>query len=316
MAKRYNKWNRKKDKKKQSKKGKNLTTSPLRSVTPCHYGNVAVTKTPFPLYGAGYSRGFHKVKDSIVIDLADVILEPKVSFFNMEVPKELEDRYSLDCSVIRIQWVDGGVPTLSPLFWHKLADWLETQGKTVIVTCMGGHGRTGTALAILAGIYRLHGTSDIGEWVRSRHCSHAIETTSQVDYIEEVLGERTAVKPSWAHDMERWANWKGTSTIHKVPSATIGGKTVEVECEVSEQCASQDCGNCLEYNLVELDGNSNALQADDQKIFGYFDKNDVYHTGYPSEDAEVNAVVKQDRDGNDVFEYIYDKSTDGFLPTY
>jgi hypothetical protein len=265
-----------KNKKKQKTMDKTLTTIPRKLQVPCHYGNVAVTKTPFPLYGAGYSRGFHRVKDAIVIDLADVILEPKVMFWNMEIPPELDDRYSPECGVIRIQWPDGGVPRLSPLFWHRLADFLELQNKTVVVTCMGGHGRTGTCLAILCGIYRIHGTSDIGEFVRSRHCSHAIETYSQVDYIEEVLGEKTLVKPSWAHEMEVWKNWKSTN--------------VSKEDEV--------------------------LMDSHQKVFGYFDKNDVYHTGYPPKDSEPAIVVSHDDEGNDVFEYIYDKDSGDFLQTY
>lgn len=265
-----------------------MTTTSVKSLTPCHYGNVAVTKVPFPLYAAGWSRGFHKVKDSIVIDLADVIIEPKVTFWNMEVPDELNDRYSPDCQVIRIQWVDGGVPTLSPLFWHRLADWLETQNKTVIVACMGGHGRTGTALAILAGIYRLHGQADIGEWVRARHCHHAIETRSQVDYIEEVLGETTVIKPSWAHEMERWQNWRSSNQY------------------VGDNMTTKGSPANATGTLVDAD----------QKVFGYFDKNDVYHTGYPPKDSNPAIVVSHDGEGNDVFEYIYDKATDGFLPTY
>jgi hypothetical protein len=83
-----------------------------------------------------------------------------------------------------------------------------------------------------------------------------------VDYIEEVLGEKTLVKPSWAHEMEIW----------------------------------------------KMDSH--------QKVFGYFDKNDVYHTGYPPKDSEPAIVVSHDDDGNDVFEYIYDKDSEGFLPTY
>jgi hypothetical protein len=265
-----------------------------------------VTKTPFPLFGAGWSRGFHKVSNSIVLDLADVILEPRVTFWNMEVPEELNDRYSPDCQVIRIQWDDGGIPKLSPLFWYKLADYLEKQNKTVIVACMGGHGRTGTALAILAGIYRLHGNADIGEWVRARHCKNAIETYGQVEYIEEVLGEKTVVVPSWAHEINIWKRYrKGTSYGT--------GTYIDGDCKWAKTCVANDCGNCNEYELVEK---NHPLMTDHQKVFGYFDKQDVYHTGYPPDDADVLCTVGQDDDGNDVFEYIYDKDSDGFLPSY
>jgi hypothetical protein len=258
------------------------------------------------LYGAGWSRGFHTVKGSIILDLADVVKEPKVMFWNMEVPEELNDRYATNCKVIRIEWVDGGVPTLSPLFWHKLADFLERENKPVIVCCMGGHGRTGTALAILAGIYRLNGNADIGEWIRSRHCANAIETTPQVAYVEEVTGLRTVIQGSWAKEISQWKNWRKSITYDE-------------DCTFADNCDSQDCGNCKDYGLLDddRDGDGNhPLVASDQKVLGYFDKNDVYHTGYPSQGAEVLCTVSQDSNGNDVFEYVYDATTDDFLPSY
>lgn len=258
-----------------------MTTKPQKLLRPCHYGNVLVSDTPFPLYGAGWSRGFHTVKDAIVIDLADVIHEPKVMFWNMEIPSTLRDRYATDAQVIRITWADGGIPSIAPSFWYKLVDYLVEQNKTVIIACMGGHGRTGTALALIAGILRLHGDADIGEWVRAHHCKEAIETYAQVDYIADVLGEETAIIPSWAYELNTWKNWK-SANVYKDKKGT---------------CTSHP-------------------STDEQKVFGWFDKNDIYHTGHPKDGDDVTCTVGADADGNDVFEYIYDKESDEFLPSY
>ncbi len=48
----------------------------------------------------------------------------------------------------------------------------------VEVGCLGGHGRTGTALACLA---VLTGTpaNEAVAWVRANYCAHAVETEAQ-----------------------------------------------------------------------------------------------------------------------------------------
>jgi protein-tyrosine phosphatase len=52
------------------------------------------------------------------------------------------------------------------------------EGGAVEIGCLGGHGRTGTALACLA---VLTGTpsADAVEWVRANYCREAIETDQQ-----------------------------------------------------------------------------------------------------------------------------------------
>jgi hypothetical protein len=89
------------------------------------------------------------------------------------------------------------------------------------------------------------------------------------------------------------------------------------DCMWTDSCASQDCGNCRHYGLVADDDLlDSTLIKSDQKVFGWFDKNDVYHTGYPPDGESVACVVSQNERGEDVFEYIYDADKDDFLPTY
>lgn len=56
------------------------------------------------------------------------------------------------------------------------------QGQRVEVGCLGGHGRTGTALACLA---VLTGTpaADAVDWVRANYCYKAVEADSQHELV-------------------------------------------------------------------------------------------------------------------------------------
>ncbi|CAA2141496.1 hypothetical protein [Hyphomicrobium sp. ghe19] len=66
------------------------------------------------------------------------------------------------------------------------------QDKEVYVGCMGGYGRTGLFLALLA---KTAGIEDPVEWVRDNYNGRAVETERQYDYIDDfdVSGVRRAV---------------------------------------------------------------------------------------------------------------------------
>ena len=55
-------------------------------------------------------------------------------------------------------------------------------GESVELGCLGGHGRTGTALAYLAVLSGLP-AGDAVAWVRANYCSEAIETPDQANFV-------------------------------------------------------------------------------------------------------------------------------------
>jgi hypothetical protein len=57
----------------------------------------------------------------------------------------------------------------------------------VEVGCLGGHGRTGSALACLA-IMSGHPSDDAIAWVRANYCAHAVETAQQEAFVAEFVG--------------------------------------------------------------------------------------------------------------------------------
>jgi len=50
------------------------------------------------------------------------------------------------------------------------------------IGCLGGHGRTGTALACLA-VLAGHSPADAVAWVRTHYCDHAVETDDQAAFV-------------------------------------------------------------------------------------------------------------------------------------
>ncbi len=85
-----------------------------------------------------------------------------------------------------IDWPDFGVPANSPLFVASCRALLARarDGEAVEIGCLGGHGRTGTALAVLALLAdpTLDRNSAV-EWVRSNYCDRAVETEAQATFV-------------------------------------------------------------------------------------------------------------------------------------
>ncbi len=83
-----------------------------------------------------------------------------------------------------IDWPDFGVPADSQAVTTGLTDLLERarSGQRTEIGCLGGHGRTGTALACLA-VLAGHPVTGAVAWVRSAYCPRAVETPAQEAFI-------------------------------------------------------------------------------------------------------------------------------------
>lgn len=193
--------NKYKEKKKKAKtalsKGRKQTTFWQDNLWKnCHTGNVLLSDKPIRLYGGGCTRGLQIYKNSIMIDLGNVIDFTPVEFHGLEPTQSLKNSVN-DYSLIRIEWADGSVPSLPMLFWDELAEMLIEQNRPVVCCCVGGHGRTGTALAILAHKFGITGERCPVQWVRLNYCDEAVESLSQIEYIEDMTGQIVMAKPSW-----------------------------------------------------------------------------------------------------------------------
>lgn len=94
-------------------------------------------------------------------------------------------------AVLRIENPDMKIPPVGFSFWKELWNLLP-KGRTVCC-CVGGHGRTGTALAalLLAADKQLDAKAAIS-LVRKKHCEKAIESSMQERYLKLLAKERDA----------------------------------------------------------------------------------------------------------------------------
>lgn len=161
----------------------------------CHSGSVAVFKDPeskIIFNGGGSMRGMTVPRESFVIDVGCEVLEMNCT--NIAISKGLSEQFvkkvnkmqDLNLKGILIDWKDGDVIAFKGDFWNLLIQEIRFQKRNVYVGCVGGHGRTGTVLAIFAGLLGV--TKDPISFIRKSYCINAVETFSQVKYIEEITG--------------------------------------------------------------------------------------------------------------------------------
>lgn len=88
-----------------------------------------------------------------------------------------------------INWPDFGIVSLPIEFWDQTIKWLKNNKLKLLVCCMGGHGRTGTAAACLLIAGCGMKPKDAIKWVKENYCKDAIESVIQMKYIYYIGGE-------------------------------------------------------------------------------------------------------------------------------
>ena len=110
-------------------------------------------------------------------------------------------------AIIDIYWPDYGEPYIPAKWWVSLNEAIKKLPASVMVVhCIGGHGRTGTALAILAGLNGYHKFADGNpvEYIRNVYCKDAVESMEQIKYIKKVTRlEFTSTVRSWFNEYNR-----------------------------------------------------------------------------------------------------------------
>lgn len=115
---------------------------------------------------------------------------------------------------VLLDWPDFSTPNdLIPMV--EVVDWMLGQiseGKKMETACMGGHGRTGTMLALLLCAQGVYPATAIDR-VRKQYCEEAIENSKQIDYIADFYKEY--------HGNEDWMN---TPAHRKKFNKLVGSK--------------------------------------------------------------------------------------------
>jgi hypothetical protein len=167
----------------------------------CHTGNPLVFEAEgIKVYAGGTSRQGAWTRMN---PYPDVAIGP-VDVMPMKIKRDvLPDGWSctdkIDTGkiphIIGIDWPDFSIPAnLGKDFWIALVDDFKTKNvKTVSTSCMGGHGRTGVQLAILAHLMiptKDQTWKDVAElvnYIRDSYCTHAVENFAQQQYIADMI---------------------------------------------------------------------------------------------------------------------------------
>jgi hypothetical protein len=174
---------------------KGATTYKVPTCT--HSGDVAF-QTPSGLWFCGATGRSALLHDlDVVFDLANVIYDSKrrVKYIKSGPPEvlKLNDKVTNVPDFVDIDWPDfSTLPYAGYEFWQGIAEWIEQRPNTnwIMATCQGGHGRTGTFLSILNGLYnKMDGKQSI-KMIRDTYCEHAVETTEQERYICDILEQK------------------------------------------------------------------------------------------------------------------------------
>ena len=83
-----------------------------------------------------------------------------------------------------LDWPDFGVPPDRAAFTEACATVLRRSrmNDLVEIGCLGGHGRTGTMIAVLAHLTGEPAASAVA-WTRRHYCHDAVETAEQAAFV-------------------------------------------------------------------------------------------------------------------------------------
>jgi hypothetical protein len=111
------------------------------------------------------------------------------------IPIKLKRDYNAKMNEIRLDWDDYSVPSLDVQFWYDLYEYIVANNAHVLVFCVGGHGRTGTAMAslLVASGYTAQESIKI---LRENYCQKAVESKLQEQYVHQVEEGRPAIEAS------------------------------------------------------------------------------------------------------------------------
>jgi protein-tyrosine phosphatase len=162
----------------------------------CHTGinPIFTIENGGTLYAGGWTRGAVPSEGMVVIDLDGMYYDNRIQANS--AAQALFQNVLSDNPVIYMPIKDFSVPAWSASYWAKIAldiDAILSSGKDVLVCCVGGHGRTGLFVSILAGLFVPEAADTPIEWLRTIYCDSAVETRSQEQYVRRILKELTAL---------------------------------------------------------------------------------------------------------------------------
>lgn len=201
-----------------------------KAVPPCHEGMHQlgwIDKAELMIGREAAAKSWNQATDGkiglIIGLLGDAFPQGNVVNMNDQAKVLGSDSLSVLTPIIPniwIRWPDYGVVPFDRIWWEHLLSIISKVDGAVLLYCMGGHGRSGTAAAILCSLAGLiPEDQDPVHWVRERYCKKVVESDVQVQYIEQITGRKVHCM---AAKEVGYANWTGGNT-HFVSKKKSGG---------------------------------------------------------------------------------------------
>lgn len=137
--------------------------------------------------GRGIDCRPHANDYDIIINLTGNCVKEKHSIPIPELNKW--ENGGFECTEIMLDWPDYGVVQFPLQFWIDVIAHIEKNKLRLLVFCVGGHGRTGTAVAAMLVAALNYEAKQAINWVRDNYCEKAIESKSQEQYIHDLADE-------------------------------------------------------------------------------------------------------------------------------
>lgn len=163
----------------------------------CHTNHHKLFEAKGVSFHLGKYAAVGERKHSVILDLAEGV-KPAVNIVNPS-PSLADFGAKYGTAIVRIYWPDMGIPNWTKAMWVDLCEALvaDPSHVSVYMCCMGGHGRTGTAAAIIGSLLGAI-PEDVcpAQFVRDNYCKSAVESESQLKYITEITGREVKAKAS------------------------------------------------------------------------------------------------------------------------
>lgn len=149
--------------------------------------------------------------------------------------------------MMTVDWSDGGVPGMGKVWWREMYSAIGKLEGDVVVYCMGGHGRTGTFLAIMAALAGKKYKGCPVLWVRKNYCDKAVETSSQIEYVEQMTGVKVKALSSFRVNQEKNAAAEAARKAAAGSAVTVvgGPPSVSSSAEVGSSYVWDNASNSL-----------------------------------------------------------------------
>lgn len=174
---------------------------------------------------------------------------------------------------------------------QKIVNYLS-EGKRIAMFCIGGHGRTGYIASLVLGY---EGISDPIGYLRENYCSHAIESTEQVEAISDFMGDPSLYYKYKPKPRPKLQSWVKTGVNYNTPKAVekpngfvnIGGQVVEAEVKDVPDDEDLQEEEVSSYEDEELERKAKNLGLTVDEYLEYLEAFQLYYERDPVDDMEL-----------------------------